>query len=390
MLPIPNIYLDHAATTPVDPRVLEAMLPYFSEVYGNPSSIHRLGRAAESAVEEARERVAALWNCQPAEVVFTSCGSESDNLALRGAMLTARQQGRGQHLITTPIEHSAVSKTAHQLADFMDFDVTVLPVDEYGRVSHEDLEAACRDDTALVSIMYANNEVGTVQPIAELADVAHQHGALFHTDAVQAAGQFALDVQALGVDLLAVSAHKFYGPKGVGALYVRDGISLAPSQSGGGQEEGRRAGTHNVAFIVGLAEALHLAETERDAHNRHYQHLRDQMIAGIENTIPDTRLTGHPTERLSNNASFAFQHTDGNALLMHLDLEGIAASSGSACKVGNPEPSSVLLSMGLDTTWAYGGLRLTVGRQTTEDDIAYLLRVLPDAVRRVRKLGVAL
>lgn len=387
MLQMPHIYLDHAATTPVDPRVLEAMLPYFSEIYGNPSSMHHLGRAAEKAVEDARERVAAIWNCQPGEVVFTSCGSESDNLALRGALFTARRQERGKHLITTAIEHSAVGKTAQQLANLMDFDVTVLPVDEYGQVSPDDLASACREDTALVSIMYANNEIGTTQPITELAAIAHEHGALFHTDAVQAAGQLPLDVQALGVDLLAISAHKFYGPKGVGALYVRDGITLAPSQSGGGQEEGRRAGTHNVAFIVGLATALELAYAELDSHNQYYQELRDRIIDGVLSALPDARLTGHPENRLYNSASFAFQHTDGNALLMHLDLQGIAASSGSACKVGNPEPSNILLGLGLDTTWAYGGLRLTVGRQTTSQDIDYLLDVLPEAVARVRKLG---
>ena len=390
MLPIKSIYLDHAATTPVDPRVLEAMLPYFSEVYGNPSSIHRLGRAAETAVEDARERVARVWNCQPGEVVFTSCGSESDNLALRGVLLTARQQGRGQHLITTPIEHSAVSKTAHQLADLLDFELTVVPVDQHGQVNPADVAAAIRPNTALISIMYANNEVGTIQPIRELAEIAHTHGVLFHTDAVQAAGQEPLDVQTLGVDLLAISAHKFYGPKGIGALYVRKGVQLAPSQSGGGQEHGLRAGTHNVAFIVGLATALELAYAELDEHNTHYQRLRDQLVEGILSQIPDVQLTGHPTERLSNNASFAFEHTDGNALLMHLDLQGIAASSGSACKVGNPEPSSVLLSMGFDPAWATGGLRLTVGRQTTEQDVAYVLQHLPDAVTRVRKLGASL
>ncbi|MBN2470025.1 MAG: cysteine desulfurase [Anaerolineae bacterium] len=387
MLNIKSVYLDHAATTPVDSRVLEAMLPYFSDIYGNPSAIHRLGRAAESAVEEARERVAQVLNCQPGEIVFTSCGSESDNLALRGVLLTARQQGRGQHLITTPIEHSAVSKTAHQLADLLDFALTVVPVDQYGRVNPADVEQAIRPDTALISIMYANNEVGTIQPIRELAALARERGVLFHTDAVQAAGQLPLDVQDLGVDLLAISAHKFYGPKGIGALYVRDGVQLAPSQSGGGQEHGLRAGTHNVAFIVGLATALELAYTDMEAHNAHYRRLRDRLIDGILASVPDARLTGHPAERLPNNASFAFQHTDGNALLMHLDLQGIAASSGSACKVGNPEPSSVLLSMGFDAAWAGGGLRLTVGRQTADDDMDYVLRSLPDAVARVRKLG---
>ncbi len=387
MLNIKSVYLDHAATTPVDPRVMEAMLPYFSEIYGNPSAIHSLGRAAEAAVEDARERVARVWNCQPGEVVFTSCGSESDNLALRGALLTARQEGRGQHLITTPIEHSAVSKTAHQLTDLLDFDVTVVPVDQHGRVDPAEVERAIRPDTALISIMYANNEVGTIQPIQALAALAHERGVLFHTDAVQAAGQLPLDVRALSVDLLAISAHKFYGPKGIGALYVREGVRLAPSQSGGGQEHGLRAGTHNVAFIVGLATALELAYADLESHNAHYRRLRDRLIEGVLASVPDSQLTGHPVERLPNNASFAFRHADGNALLMHLDLQGIAASSGSACKVGNPEPSGVLLSMGYEASWAGGGLRLTVGHQTTEEDIDYVLNTLPDAVARVRRLG---
>ncbi|NPV66820.1 MAG: cysteine desulfurase [Anaerolineae bacterium] len=383
------VYLDYAATTPVDPRVLDAMLPFFTETYGNPSSIHRFGRAAEQAVEDARERVARILGCTPGEIVFTSCGSESDNLALRGAMLMARRDGRGQHLVTSPVEHSAVTQTARQLAELLGFAVTQVPVDRHARVDPADVARACREDTALVSVMYANNEVGTVQPLAAIAATAHQHGALMHTDAVQAAGQLPLDVQALGVDLLAISAHKFYGPKGIGALYVRNGIALAPSQSGGGQENGRRAGTHNVAFIVGLARALEIAYEEATQYNARYQQLRDRLIDGILARVPDAQLTGHPRERLPNNASFVFQHVDGNALLMHLDLKGIAASSGSACKVGSPEPSAVLLSMGFDRTWALGGLRLTVGRHTTDEDIDYALEVIPDAVERVRKLGVA-
>lgn len=389
MSPSRTVYLDYAATTPVDPRVLEAMLPFFTETYGNPSSIHRFGRAAEQAVEDARERVARVLGCTPGEVVFTSCGSESDNLALRGAMLTARRDGRGQHLVTSPVEHSAVTQTARQLAELLGFAVTQVPVDCYARVDPAEVTRACREDTALVSVMYANNEVGTVQPLAAIAAAAHQHGALMHTDAVQAAGQLPLDVRILGVDLLAISAHKFYGPKGIGALYVRNGIPLAPSQSGGGQESGRRAGTHNVAFIVGLARALEIAYEEAAQHNVRYRQLRDRLIDGILARVPDTQLTGHPRERLPNNASFVFQHVDGNALLMHLDLKGIAASSGSACKVGSPEPSAVLLSMGFDRTWALGSLRLTVGRHTTDEDIDYALEVIPDAVERIRKLGVA-
>lgn len=386
MRPSRTVYLDHAASTPVDPRVLEAMLPYFSEVYGNPSSIHRQGRLSEQAVEDSRETVARVLGCQPDEIVFTSCGSESDNLALRGALLTASRAGRGRRLITTPIEHSAVTRTADQLRDYLDFEVDFVPVDRHAQLRPDTLATAIRPDTALISVMLANNEVGTIQPVRELAALAHEHGTLFHTDAVQAAGQLSLKVADLDVDMLSISAHKFYGPKGIGALYVRRGVALAPSQSGGGQEHGRRAGTHNVAFIVGLAKALEIAYAGLDETIAHYRRLRDRLIEGLLARIPDSLLTGHPEQRLPNSASLAFRHVDGNALLMHLDLEGIAASSGSACKVGNPEPSAVLTSMGLTRDWALGGLRLTVGRQTNEADIDYALEIIPRAVEAVRKL----
>ncbi len=379
------IYVDYAATTPVDSRVVEAMLPYFNEDFGNPSSIHSFGRAASRAIEAARETIAGILNCQPREIVFTSCGTESDNLALRGAILNSHRR----HIVISPVEHHAVGRTAEIMHEHMGFALSVVPVDAHGRVSPADVTEAVRDDTALVSVMYANNEVGTIQPIAEIAEVAHARGALFHTDAVQAAGQLPLDVQALGVDMLAISAHKFYGPKGVGALYVRDGIRLVPSQSGGGQEEGRRAGTSNVAFIVGMAKALEIAYTEREAHNARYRHLRDRLIEGVLDRVPDARLTGHPEKRLPNNASFALRGVDGNALLMHLDLKGVAASSGSACLVGTPEPSEVLTAMGFAPEWALGGLRLTVGRHTTEEDVDTVLDVLPEAVARVRALATA-
>ena len=382
-----HIYMDYAATTPVDPRVLEAMLPYFNERFGNPSSIHRFGREASRAIEAARETISGILRCKPSEIVFTSCGTESDNLALRGAAL-AFGDGR-RHLVISPVEHHAVGRTAEIIHDHLGFELTVVPVDAYGLVNPADVADAIRDDTALVSIMYANNEVGTIQPIAEIAAVARARGVLFHTDAVQAAGQLPLDVQALGVDMLALSAHKFYGPKGVGALYVREGIALVPSQSGGGQEQGRRAGTSNVAFIVGMAKAIELAYAEVEAHVARYRRLRDRLIEGVLARVPDARLTGHPEKRLPNNASFALRGVDGNALLMHLDLKGVAASSGSACLVGTPEPSEVLLAMGLPREWALGGLRLTVGRHTTDADVETVLEVLPDAVERVRTLAVA-
>ena len=378
--PRDRIYMDYAATTPVDPRVVEAMLPYFGERFGNPSSIHGFGREASHAVEDAREAIASVLNCTPAEIVFTSCGTESDNLALRGATL----DGRRRHLVISPVEHHAVGRTAAILHDHLGLAVSVVPVDEYGMVEPARVAEALRDNTALVSVMYANNEVGTIQPIAEIGEVAHARSALVHTDAVQAAGQLPLDVKALGVDMLALSAHKFYGPKGVGALYVRQGIDLVPSQSGGGQEQGRRAGTSNVAFIVGMAKALELAYAELEAHTAHYCRLRDRLIAGVLARVADARLTGHPERRLPNNASFALKHVDGNALLMHLDLKGIAASSGSACLVGTPEPSEVLTAMGYPPEWALGGLRLTVGRHTTEADVDEVIEVLPDVVERVR------
>ncbi|MBZ0277592.1 MAG: cysteine desulfurase [Anaerolineae bacterium] len=380
------VYLDHSASTPVDPRVLEAMMPYFSEVYGNASSAHSFGRQAEYAIETARETVARVLNCKPGEVVFTSGGSESDNLALRGAAWIARQQGRGSHLITMPLEHSAVSKTMNQLADVMGFEQTILPVDHQGLVYPEDLAAAIRSDTALASIMYANNEIGTIEPLPVLAAQAHEHGVLFHTDAVQAAGQLPLDVQALGVDLMSLSAHKFYGPKGVGVLYVREGIELVPSQSGGSHEEGRRAGTHNTPFIVGLAMALELAYAELDMHNAHYRMMRDRLIDGVLRRVPGVELSGHPDLRLPSHASFVFDGLDSGTLVMHLDMKGVAVSGGAACKTGNPEPSGVLLAMGYDEHQAVGGLRLTVGRQTTEADIDYAIDVLVECVATVRKL----
>ncbi len=374
------IYLDHAATTPVDPRVLAAMLPYFSEDYGNPSSAHTFGRRAEKAVEQARREVAAVLNCAPAEIVFTGCGSEADNLALRGAALAAREQRGANHLIVSAIEHDAVLATARQLRDHFGFALTELPPDGEGRLSADAVARALRPDTALVSAMYANNEIGTIEPIADIAQVCRARGVPLHTDAVQAASQLEVDVQKLGVDYLALGAHKFYGPKGVGALYLRPGAPILPMLTGGGHERGLRAGTSNVPYIVGLAEALKLTAAEREVHNAHFRALRERLIAGVSSAVPHSRLTGHRTERLPNHASFVFQGVDGNELLIRLDLLGLAASSGSACKTGDPKPSGVLLALGLPPAWALGSLRLTVGRQTTEADLDRLLAVLPEAV----------
>jgi cysteine desulfurase len=387
MPPRRNVYLDHSATTPTDPRVVEAMMPYFSEIYGNPASAHSFGRKAEFAVETARETVARILNCKPSEIIFTSGGSESDNLAIRGAAWTARKQGKGQHLITMPVEHDAVGKTVAQMSAIMGFEQTALAVDQFGMVNPGEFVQACRPDTTVASLMLANNEVGTLQPISRLAALAKERSVLLHTDAVQAVGQLPLDVQSLGVDMLSLSAHKFYGPKGVGALYVREGVELTPSQSGGNHEKGRRAGTQNTPMIVGLAKALELAYEELDDRVSHYQMMRDQLIDGVLTRVPGAHLTGHPTQRLPSHASFVIDDLDNGALIMHLDVRGVAASGGAACKTGNPEPSQVLLAMGYTPKEASGSLRLTVGRQTTDDDVDYAVEMLAETVEKLRKLS---
>lgn len=379
------VYLDHAATTPVDRRVVEAMSSYFSEEYGNPSSVHRLGQQAEAAVERSRSRIASILNCDPQEIVFTSCGSESDNLALRGAALAARQQRGADHLLVSPVEHDAVIETARDLAENFDFRLQFLPVDSNGMVDPDDVEAMLRPETALVSVMYANNEIGTINPIEQIAVICRQAEVPFHTDAVQAASQLPVDVEALGVDLLSLGAHKFYGPKGVGALYRRRHTPLHPIQTGGGQEYSIRAGTQNVPYIVGMAEALAFTDENRGEHNAAYHHLTKQIIEGVLTNIEGAQLTGHPEKRLPNHASFVFEAIDGNALLAALDLAGFACSSGSACKTGDPEPSGVLLAIGLEPELALGSLRVTVGRQTDQGQIDSLLATLPEVVARLRQ-----
>lgn len=380
-----DIYLDYSATTPADRRVLEAMWPYFSETFGNTSSVHRYGRDAEDAVEKARETVAHILNCTPGEIVFTSGGSESDNLAVRGAAW--RYRGRGNHLVTTPTEHPAVSKTVAQLADTMGFTQTILPVDKTGRVDVADFANACTSQTVLASIVYANNEIGTVSPLPQLAKCASEKNVLLHTDAVQAAGQVSLDVGLLGVAMMSLSAHKFYGPKGIGALYIRNGVELASNQTGGSHEGGNRAGTLNTPGIVGLAAALQIAYDEFESHVAHYKKLRDMLIEGILSRVSGVELSGHPTQRLPSHASFVFEGIDTNTLLMHLDMRGIAASGGSACKAGNPTPSNVLLAMGFSSEKALGGLRLTVGRPTTESDIAYTIEALAELCPKLRTMS---
>ncbi|NIN64123.1 MAG: cysteine desulfurase NifS [Anaerolineae bacterium] len=379
------IYLDHAATTPVDPRVVEAMLPYFSERYGNASSIHSLGREARRALDQARADVAGILNCGPQEIVFTSCGTESDNLAIRGVAWNSRQ--RGGHIITSSIEHHAVSHTCAQMEEQFGFRVTYLPVDEYGRVDPADVEKAISDRTVLITIMYANNEVGTIEPISEIGEMARRHDIPFHTDAVQAAGALSLNVQELNVDLLTLSGHKFYAPKGVGVLYVREGLELIPGQTGGGHEHDLRSGTENVPYIVGLATALKLVEERREEESYRLVALRDRLTDGVLSSIPHCRLMGHPTERLPNNANFIFEYVEGEGILMSLDMQGIAASSGSACSTGSPEPSHVLLAMGVSRDVAHGSVRMTLGHQNTEDDVDRVLDVLPGIVERLRVMS---
>lgn len=383
------VYLDYAATTPLDPRVLDAMLPYFSEDFGNPSSVHGYGQRAEAALETARQRIADLLNAQPEEIIFTSGGTESDNLALRGAVLAAREQKAATHLLISPVEHDAVAKTAAQLAGQFGFEVEPLPVDEFGMVHPDEVAKRLRPETALVSVILGNNEIGTINPIGEIAAVCREHGVLLHSDAVQSGAYLSLDVQQLGVDLLSIGAHKFYGPKGVGALYVRNGTALLPTQTGGGHETGRRAGTPNVAYIVGMVKALEIAQTELAVRTNRLSKMRDKIIDLVLKSIPNSKLTGHRKERLANHASFVFKGVDGNVLLMLLDDAGFACSSGSACKTGDPKPSEVLLALGLSPDWALGSLRVTLGVQTTDEDIESFLTALPQLVEKARTLETA-
>ncbi len=382
-----QIYLDYAATTPVDPRVLDAMMPYFSASFGNPSSVHRYGQQAEAAIESARETVASALNCRADEIVFTSCGSESDNLALRGASVAMREKNGANRILTSKAEHHAISKTAEQLEKYFGFEVKWLDVDPDGIVQPQTIERAINDQTALVSVMYANNEIGTINPIRDIAEVCHRHHVLFHTDAVQAAAYLDVNVKDLGVDLMSLGGHKFYGPKGVGALYVRKGTPLIPSQTGGGQENGRRAGTQNVPYIVGFAEALRLTVEKREQRIAHVQLLRDQIIGAVLEMIPESRLTGHMKTRLPNHASFVFKNMDGNLLLTLLDAAGFACSSGSACKTGNPEPSEIMDAIGLSREWGLGSLRITLGVHTTAEQIDSFIKTLPSIIEKARELS---
>ncbi len=363
------------------------MIPYFTGSFGNPSSVHRYGQTAEAAVESARETVASILNCRPEEIIFTSCGSESDNLALRGAAYAMREKDGAKWILASPAEHPAVTKTLKNLEKYEGFLAEWLDVDEQGRVTPEVISKAICNETAVVSVMYANNEIGTINPIAEIAEVCRAHHILFHTDAVQAAAYLPVDVQALGVDMMSLGSHKFYGPKGVGVLYVRKGTPLVPPLTGGGQEFGLRAGTQNVPYIVGFAEALRLAHEEREQRVAQVQPLRDRIIGTVLEVIPDSRLTGDMTARLPHHASFAFRDVDGNLLLTLLDAAGFACSSGSACKTGNPEPSEVMNALGLSRDWGLGSLRVTLGKDTQPEHVEAFLAALPGLVEKARALG---
>jgi cysteine desulfurase len=382
------IYLDHSATTPVDPRVVEAMLPYFTEKFGNASSLHRWGQAALAALDESRRTIAEILHARPNEIVFTGCGSESDNLALRGVAFALRargnlQGGRG-HVITTPIEHHAILNTAAQLEKEFGFEVTRVSVDRRGIVNPDDIAHAITPRTILISVMYANNEVGTVEPLAEIAKIARAHRIVFHTDAVQAGGYLSLNVNELGVDLMSLGAHKFHGPKGIGALYVRAGTPLLSQQTGGSQERARRAGTENIPYIVGMATALKIAQSERGAVNTCLIALREKLIEGIFERVAEAQLTGDPKNRLPGHASFVIPGAVGDETVLGLDLAGIAASTGSACTAGSAEPSHVLAAMGYPPDIARGALRLTLGRGNTDGEVEYAVNAVADVVRKLR------
>lgn len=380
------IYLDYSATTPVDSRVVDAMSPFFNVSFGNPSSVHRFGQIAESAIDSSRESVARVLNCSPDEIVFTSCGSESDNLAIRGAAYAMREKTGAKWILASRAEHPAVTKTLEHLGKYDGFLIEWLDVDERGMVTPETVAKAICGDTAVVSVMYANNEIGTINPIKEIAEICRANKILFHTDAVQAAAYLPVDVNELGVDMMSLGAHKFYGPKGVGALYVRKGTPLVPHLTGGGQEFNLRAGTQNVPYIVGFAESLRLTHEEREQRVAHVQPLRDRIIGTVLESVPNSRLTGDMESRLPHHASFAFKDVDGNLLLTLLDTAGFACSSGSACKTGNPEPSGVMNAIGLSREWGLGSLRVTLGKDTLPEHIESFLNTLPNLVEKARRL----
>ena len=380
-----RVYLDHSATSAVDKRVLDAMLPFFDKEYGNASSLHSLGLEAHEALDEAREKVGKVLHADPQEIIFTSGGTESNNTALKGAAFAAFRDSHKNHIIASTIEHDCILNTCKWL-EKMGFDITFIPVDKYGLVSPETLENTIKKETLLVSIMHANNEIGTVQDMKELGKIAHEHGVYFHTDAVQSVTKIPVDVREMNVDMLSVSSHKIHGPKGAGCLYVKKGTKIDPLMHGGGHERGFRSGTENVSGIVGFGEAMRIGEEERFREMSRIQTLRDLLIKGTL-TIENSWLNGHPTKRLPINAHFCFKFIEGESLILRLDMKGISASTGSACSSKSLEPSHVLLAIGLPPEDAHSSLRLTLGRDNTKEDIDYALEVLPDVVAELRKIS---
>jgi len=379
-----KVYMDHAATTPVDQEVVEAMLPYFTEIYGNASSLHSFGRDAHNAMDEARSRVAGLINAHPEEIIFTAGGTESDNIAIKGAAYANRS--KGDHIITSTIEHPAVLETCRSL-EKQGFKVTYIPVDKNGLIELESLRKTVTERTILITIMHANNEIGTIEPIEEIAELAGTRSIIFHTDAVQSSGKIPVDVKETGIDLLSISAHKIYGPKGVGALYIRKGTRLEPIIHGGGHERGLRSSTENIPGIVGLGKAAEQAERRMSEDTARLTNLRDQLIKETLSNIEESYLNGHPTKRLPNNAHFRFTGIEGEALILNLDEKGIAASTGSACSSKKLLPSHVLMAIGLNEVQAHGSLRLTLGRGNTKEDVEYILQVLPETVKKLRAMS---
>ena len=380
-----RVYLDHNATTSTHPEVVKAMMPYYETIFGNASSVHQFGREARKAVEEARGKIATLLGAKhPDEIVFTSGGTESDNLAIRGVAHALKQ--KGDHIITSSIEHHAVENTCKFL-EKSGYKVTYLPVDEYGLVDLEALKNAITDKTILISIIYANNEVGTIEPLKEVVDIAKKKGIYVHTDAVQAVGKIDVNVKELGVDLLSLSAHKFYGPKGIGALYIKKGTKITPIQTGGHHEKKRRAGTENVPGIVGLGKAADMAKLEMAGEAKRLSALRDKLQRGIEKAIKEVRLNGHPTQRLPNTCNISFEYLEGESIILNLDMEGIGVSTGSACTSGSLEPSHVLVAMNVSPQTAQGSIRFSLGRINTQEDVDYLLKKLPSIIDRLRKMS---
>ncbi len=379
-----RIYMDHSGTTPLDPKVLEAMMPFLTDKFANPSSIYTEGREVRAAIDNAREQVAKALNAESKNIIFTSGGTESDNLGIKG--ITFNKKREGGHIITTPIEHAAVTRTVEFLGE-QGFDTTFVPVNEYGQVELDTLEDAIRDDTFLISIVYGNNEIGTVQDMKDIVKLAHDKGALVHTDAVQAVAKIPIDVKDIGVDLLSLSGHKIYGPKGVGALYIRDGLKIAPVQHGGGHENRLRSGTENVPGVIGLGKAMEMGKAGLETDIPRIKAMKDRLVKAIMEEVPDTYLNGHPDKRLPHNAHFRFSYIEGEAMLLNLDMMGIAASTGSACSSKSLKASHVLLAIGLTPEQAHGSLRLTLGKGNTDDEVDRVIEVIPQIVKKLRAMS---